>query len=347
MRIFVDLGHPAHVHYIKNFYSIMSKKGHEFFVSARNKDCNHALLHFLRIPFFNRGKGGRSFFTKGLYLLKTDIILCRLAKRFKPDVFISFSSPYAAHASALCRTTSIVLDDTEKNRFTQIAYRPFTKKILTPDCYQQEIGKKQVRFPSYLEMLYLHPERFKPDPAIIKELGVEENERYFILRFVSLRASHDIGDKGISRENKIKLVNILKKYGKVFISSEDPVPYELSQYSFPLSPEKMHHALKHAHLIVGESATMTSEAAVLGTPAIYVNNDGRGYTLEEEDKYGLVANFSESDEDQERVLKKAEEAAADKDFKNKLKNNHIRLLKDKIDLTQWLVDYVENKEFNK
>ena len=34
----------------------------------------------------------------------------------------------------------------------------------------------------------------------------------------------------------------------------------------------MHNALKYASLFVGEGATMASECAILGTPAIYVNS---------------------------------------------------------------------------
>ena len=345
MRIFIDLGHPAHVHYIKYFYRIMRDKGHEFFISARDKDCNHALLRHYRIPFYNRGKGGKSFFTKGLYLLRTDVLLYRLAKRFKPDVFLSFSSPYAAHASALCRKPSIVLDDTEKNKYIQLVYRPFANTIITPDCYTADFGKKQLKVPSYLEMLYLHPKRFSPEKAVLRDLQVKENEKYFILRFVSLHASHDIGKRSISLENKIKLVEKLKNYGKVFISAENSIPYELSEYAFPLGPYKMHDALKYAHMLFGDSATMASEAAVLGTPAIYINKDGRGYTFEEEHKYGLVNNFSETLADQEKAIGKAIEIAADNNYKKNLMQAHTRLLNDKIDLTEWLVDYFENYKF--
>jgi uncharacterized protein len=347
MRIFLDLGHPAHVHYIKNFYAIMREKGHEFFITARDKDCVHALLRSLRIPFFNRGKGGRNFISKGLYLLKTDVKLFRLAKKFKPDLFISFSSPYAAHAAALCNKTSVVLDDTEKNRFIQIMYRPFTKKILTPDCYMQDLGKKQIKFPSYLEMLYLHPNRFTPDPNVLNELNLDKDEKFFILRFVSLHASHDIGNHGISLENKINLVNKLKNYGKVFISAENSIPYELAEYAFPLAPDRLHHALKYAHLLFGESATMASEAAVLGTPAIYVNKDGRGYTFEEEKRYNLVSNFSETPKNQLLAIERALQIAADYSYKNNLKPNHNQLLDDKSDLTDWLVNYIESEFLTK
>ncbi len=38
MRILVDIGHPAHVHFFKNFIWEMEKRGHEFIVTARDKD---------------------------------------------------------------------------------------------------------------------------------------------------------------------------------------------------------------------------------------------------------------------------------------------------------------------
>ncbi len=343
MRIFLDLGHPAHVHYIKNFYAIMLEKGHEFFITARDKDCTHALLRHYRIPFYSRGKGGKNLFTKGLYLIKTDIKLFGLAKKFNPDVFLSFCSPYAAHAAALCGKTSVVLDDTEKNKFIQLMYRPFTQKILTPDCYMQSLGKKQIKFPSYLEMFYLHPNRFTPDPSVLKELEVEEKDKFFILRFVSLHASHDIGNKGISLEHKIRIVNRLKEYGKVFISAENSIPYELSKFAFPLAPDKLHHALYYSHMLFGESATMASEAAVLGTPAIYVNKDGRGYTFEEEKKYNLVSNFSDDLNGQENAMEKAIQIASDNLYKINLQKNNERLINDKTDLTEWLIKYVETQ----
>ena len=44
---------------------------------------------------------------------------------------------------------------------------------------------------------------------------------------------------------------------------------------------------------IGESATMASECAVLGVPAIYAAETGRGYTDEQEYKYGLVKNVKD------------------------------------------------------
>ena len=82
------------------------------------------------------------------------------------------------------------------------------------------------------------------------------------------------------------LIKTLSKYAKVFISSEDSLPDEFRPWQISIPPEKMHDALAYATLFIGEGATMASECAVLGTPAIYVNSLQLGYLFEEE-KYGL------------------------------------------------------------
>ena len=44
-------------------------------------------------------------------------------------------------------------------------------------------------------------------------------------------------------------------------------------------------------MVIGESATMASEAACLGIPAIFISNTGRGYTTEQDKKYGLIKHY--------------------------------------------------------
>ena len=54
MKILIDIGHPAHVHYFKNFIKIMNKKGHETLVVARNRDCIFELLKFENIQMLRK-----------------------------------------------------------------------------------------------------------------------------------------------------------------------------------------------------------------------------------------------------------------------------------------------------
>jgi len=51
--------------------------------------------------------------------------------------------------------------------------------------------------------------------------------------------------------------------------------------------------MAYCRAFIGESSTMASEAAVLGVPAVYAAETGRGYTDEQEQRYGLVRNLSQ------------------------------------------------------
>ena len=45
MKILIDIGHPAHVHYFKNLIKIMSNSSKaEFLVTSRDKEMAHYLL---------------------------------------------------------------------------------------------------------------------------------------------------------------------------------------------------------------------------------------------------------------------------------------------------------------
>ena len=57
MKILIDLGHPAHIHYFRNFMKIMQAKGHEFAFVARDKEVLQTLLLNYNIKYTSRGRG--------------------------------------------------------------------------------------------------------------------------------------------------------------------------------------------------------------------------------------------------------------------------------------------------
>jgi len=342
MKILIDIGHPAHVHYFRNFIKIMENKGHSFLVTARDKEVAHSLLNNYKIIYIDRGKGYKSLLGKLIYMFKADFLLLKLSLKFEADVFLSFSSPYAAQVAWFLRKSHIAFDDTEHAKLEHMMYVPFTDVVLTPKCFQKDFGKKHIRFNSFMELCYLHPNYFTPDPSVLELLGVEKGEKYVILRFVSWRASHDMGHTGISIKNKIKAVKGFSKYGRVFISSEGELPEGLKRYQIKIPPEKMHDALAYASLLFGESATMASECAVLGTPAIFLDNDGRGYTDEEENKYGLVFNFTESLEDQQKSIQKGIDLLSIDNIKKEWQKRRDKMLSEKIDANAFIIWFIEN-----
>lgn len=338
MKILLDIGHPAHVHYFRNFMKIMGEKGHTFFVTARDKEVTFSLLNTYKIPFISRGKGKTGFIGKILYIFHGDWVIIKSALKFKPNIFLSFGSSYAAHAAFILRIPHITLDDTEHAVLEHIMCFPFSSVILTPDSYLKDLGKKQLRYNGFIELCHLHPKYFIPDSSILKTLGLNIEDKFVIIRFVSWQASHDFGAAGLDFNTKLKLVNELSKYAKVFISCEGDLPEEFEKNRLNIPPEKMHDVLSFASLYIGEGATMASESAVLGTPAIYVNSLVLGYCNDEEKKYHLIFNYRNSD----GVINKAIELINTPNLKKQWHQLAEAMIEDRIDVTAFIVWFVEN-----
>jgi len=99
---------------------------------------------------------------------------------------------------------------------------------------------------------------------------------------VSWKANHDIGEHGWSRALLAGLVQRLSAAGKVLISSEADLGAEFEPYLYRGRVSDIHHVMAYCRAFIGESATMASEAAVLGVPAVYAAETGRSYTDEQE-----------------------------------------------------------------
>ena len=337
MRILIDIGHPAHVHLFKQFAWQLQKEGHSILFSVREKNVNVNLLQYYGFEYIIYGKSIRGFASKLIGLFKFNVRLYQIVKRFKPDISISHSSFYLSQICCLLKVPNITLEDTG-NIEQVILYRYFTNAILTSSAFHKDYGKKQINYNGYHELAYLHPKHFTPNNKVLKELELNPDEKFALLRFISWSASHDISQKGISIGNKIKLIEILNKANyKILISSEDTLDEIFMKYQLKISPEKIHDLISFADIYIGEGATMASECAMLGTPTIYVNSIEAG-TIDEQEKQGLLFHLK-SDID---LISKVKELIHTKNLKATFKEKKENLLKDKIDVTAFMVWFVEN-----
>lgn len=294
MRLIIDIGHPGHVHYFRNLYWNLRANHHEILIVARNKEVSFELLEHYQMPFVSRGIGKKSFVGKLTYLLYSSFLIFRLGYKFKPDIIISFASPYASLASFFLRCTNIVLDDTEVGRFERYIYKPLADIIITPKAFRENLGRKHFRFDGFMELSYLLPDYFKPEPSVLDHLGLKKDEKFIIMRFVSWEASHDKGQKGLSLQQKHEIINLCSEKARIYISSERKLPDTLEKFRLNIRPYQLHDALFYASLYIGEGATTASEACILGTPAIYINTISAG-TLEEEGRFGALFSYRSFD----------------------------------------------------
>ncbi|MEM4204481.1 MAG: DUF354 domain-containing protein, partial [Candidatus Methanomethylicaceae archaeon] len=263
----------------------------------------------------------------------------KIVRQFDPDVMIGIGGTGYSHVGWAKSISSIVFTDTENAHLSNFISFPFASLICTPACYKKNIGSKQLRYEGYHELAYLHPNWFEPDPRTLDEIGLKLPERFFVLRFVSWTAAHDVGQSGFSIEGKRRLVQRLAGLGRVIITSESPLPPELEPYRMRVSPTKIHDLLAFSTLYIGEGATMASESAILGTPFIFVSPLRAGSLDEQEKKYGLGYTVHPSQED--FAIELALELAQRPGLREEWQQKRARMLADKIDVTAWMVDFVE------
>lgn len=333
MNIFINISHPAHVHFFKNAIASLSTKGHKVIIGARDKEFAIALLKAYQIKYMVLTSKGRGLLGLLKELLQQQVKISRLIKEYRIHIMLQIGGIFNAPVGRYYRIPTLAFSDTENERWGNMVSFPLSKYVFSPTCFEHHVGgcwKNQIHYPGYHELAYLSP-RYAPDAI--------RPEKRFLVRFVGWGAGHDIGEKGLTDEQKIEIICILNKHGAVHISSEAPLPSEIREFACKIHPSEIHDFMKTCKLIVGESATMASEAACLGIPAIFISDTGRGYTTEEDQKYSIIKHYRL---DQWIEIVQRLRRWAVEDLHDEWQRRRWIMLRDKIDVTAWMVDLVEN-----
>jgi uncharacterized protein len=343
MNILIEISHPAHVYKMLATIKTLEAKNHKIVVVTKDIPSIKYLLTKFGVSFRVLGVKRDGLMAKAFLQLWYNLRCFFIVKSEKIDLMVG--SLTAAYMTRITGVPSLLFDDDDDEVEPLVVkyIHPYVSKVLSPDALKGMRARKDtVYYPGYHELAYLHPNRFTPDPAILDEIGVKEDEPYFVMRFNVFKAHHDIGVQGLSIENKRKVIEMLEKKGKVFITTERNIDEEFKKYQLRLSPEKIHSLLYYATMLIGDSQTMTSEAAVLGTPAIRSNSFvGRiQYLEEEEHKYELTYGFLPAEAD--RMFAKIEELLAMPDLKAVWQERRQKMLADKIDVSAFYVSFIEN-----
>jgi len=70
VRILIDIGHPAHIHYFKNLYSELIQHKHKVYITCKSIYSITALLRYYKIPFIELGDKGNGIKEKILKQVK-------------------------------------------------------------------------------------------------------------------------------------------------------------------------------------------------------------------------------------------------------------------------------------
>lgn len=344
MKVLISISHPAWAHQFHHIINILKKRGHEVKVLVIKKDKNWEVLDRYGIEYKVIGKStGKNKIEKAFILVQSTFRHWIEAVRFKADVLIGRPSPMMAITAFLTRKKNIVYSDTERSVESLFFTKLFSYKILTPMMYRKDFGKKQMRVETFKELFYLHPNYFKPDLKDLELVGLKPGEKFTVVRFVAWNASHDLGHKGLSNDDKLKLIEHLEKYGKVLLFVEGDAPKEIQKYIKNVPHEKLHSIMSQAQLYVGEGLTMAFECNVMGVHSIFTSELTSGAGDEMEGKYELLYTISSPDTMLEDTEKKVDELLGKEGIKGLGQKKKVKLLEDKKDFNEWWVDYLENE----
>ena len=273
--------------------SILEKRGHSVLVLARDKDVLLKVLQEEGVPYSVFGVHKESISGKVFSSFSIFRHYKRIAKEFSPDVIVSKASLYGTLVAKMLGCKSFIFPDSEVVKLTNKVVAPMATWIVTPEPFTIDFGKKHLRIKGVFEDCYLSPEVLSINGNYPQEHNLQCP--YAVLRFVGWTANHDVNNNGFSLDEKIALADSISKYMTVYISSEKVLPPELAKYKLSTPAAQIHDVLANADLYVGDSQTMASEAALLGTPAIRSNsfvgeNDMSNFKMLE-NKCGLLFNI--------------------------------------------------------
>lgn len=347
MRYLFFFVHPSKFHVFRNTINTLKSHGHKVDIIITSKDVLENLIKSEGWEYTNIFPGGRKIRRIPPYISSTINFFITIFRLYKYtlganyDLFIT--DDLLVYIGKLKGIPSIVFNDDDLSVVKQYALvLSQATHILSPDI--TKLGKysiKKIEFPGYKELAYLHPSVFRPNINIIKNLN-PDLEPYFVIRLVSLKAYHDVGVRGLSNNQVNRLISVFETKGKVYISSEREFPEEFEKYRLKINPVDIAHVLYYAQLFVGDSQTMASEAAVLGTPAFRCNDFvGKISVMEEKEMvYGLLFNFLPVRFDD--MLNKIKELLENVNLKEEFRLKKDKMLSEKINLSSFMIWLFEN-----
>lgn len=337
MRVLFDIVHPAQVHFFKQVISKLQQRGDEVMVTARKKDITVDLLNALNIKHICISTKGANMTAMGLELINRTLRLIKIVHKFKPEVMVARVGHSIGITGKLLGIPTVVYDDMEHAKLQALIGMTFATYICTGLGYYRDFGDRQVRFQGPPVLSYMAPEYFTPSPEPLRQTGLDPDQTIIFFRTVSWSASHDVGRKGTTLSELETAVDRLSKYGRVIISSEDPLPPSLSSYANPVPVASMHDLLAFCDVCMIEGGTMAEEAAVLGVPSICKNTYDFGYLRALDSEYGLVFR----PDSMEKAVRIAEDILKNPDAKKEFKAKQQKLFTNSEDVVRFMVNMVD------
>lgn len=296
--VIYDIVHPSHAHMFLALQDHIEPKGEAIFVT-RNKDHCSLLVAAKGHAFLEIGKPHRSHLGQGWELLVRTVLLVRLIRRAKsknPSELAMFTrNPSGVIASRIAGIPCLY--DTDNGLTAGIQYhfaRLLAKHISAPINTPLGRTRAELIFYNALKIqTYVRPE----DHQVARVRSFTSTPKSLVRR-VSMQATHDRGVRGLPAGVELTLQSI---GFDVVGSSEGAAPVERGVSTN--GPQHFLELLSTASICVGDSGTVSAEAALLGVPSLFVSDFARTLPyLNRLEAEGLIEQWLPNEYSDERLV---------------------------------------------
>jgi len=342
MKILFYLGHPAHFHLFKNTIFFLKDNNIDFKIIIKSKEILEELLIESKLEYVNIEKNERkpnllSIFLSLVYRIKS---IFYLIKGDNYTHFIGTSVELSILGKLLGVKSFIFLEDDFRAvpLFGLLAF-PFAYKIVAPKVCDISFWEyKSIKYNGFQKLAYLHKNYFENNKKIFKKYDLPS--RYSLIRISALGAHHDLNQKQINFDKILGIIDRLKKYGSVYISSEEKsLPDFLKNYHLKINKNDYHSVLANSIFHIGNSQSIAIECAILGIPNVCIshfkNKIGVLNELSKEYKLIDIISVEEIDSFLDSIP-----SYLTNEFRNQFFQKSKKMNNEKINVTQFIIDNI-------
>ena len=305
-KIWIDLDNTPHVPFFEPILEELEKRGFPVLVTARDAFQVCDLARKKRIPHIKVGRHyGRNRLLKATGLAYRALQLARVVLREKPVLAVSHGARAQILLSNCLRIPTLLIEDYEYAQFPPMM-RPrwLMAPSVIPDAMLLHKNCKILKYPGIKEDVYAW--KLKPDPGLLKELGLCESDVIITVRPPATEAhyhnpeSEKLFEAFMERghetpQAKIVLLPRNKKQIE-FIRLRWPKWFDHGKTVIPNGAVDGLSLIWLSDLVVSGGGTMNREAAALGVPVYSIFRGHIGAVdkqLEAEGRLVLVESVQE------------------------------------------------------
>jgi len=273
-KVWIDLDNSPHVPFFAPIITELEKRGYRVVLTARDCSQTCGLADLFRMKYNRIGRHyGKNRLVKVAGTVYRALQLMRFLREDKPALAVSHGSRAQMLSALLLRVPSVVIMDYEH-----------VKGFINPSWIMmpEVISSGAVKFDSNRILKYhgikedVYVPTFEPNPAIKKQLGLEETDIVVTIRPPATEAHYHNPESEALFSAAVNCLGTMERVRMVIIprnkSQKELIKRlwtELCKSGRIIIPEHVVDGLNllwHSDLVISGGGTMNREAAALGVP---------------------------------------------------------------------------------